>query len=443
MKVSPYILFILIIYLFTITQSTETVSFTSPTTNEGYTISDNVVTISGAGPFEFTGEQEDKKIIIASSCTINFKDFILMNDEELTPLIINENIVVELVLEGEPTLEDSQNNENDGTIYLKSGASLIISGDGILNINPNKYMAINGTDDTSLTVNGGDIMISSESNTVGGIYLKKEINFNNANFYYNCENGIHHAIDSEGNIKLLKGEYSIDSGRGKGIHSEKYIQIGIENGETSDIYLKISTSDEGIEAMGITIFSGETIINSHEDGINADSSGNECDEECNGNCACFININDGLLNIISEEDGLDSNGDITISGGHTIIFAASQGEGRPIDQEGLFSVNGGSIIAAGSNSMSGLKAETTQVEKIYRGTINEEDYVAISENDVEIYNFKAPKKANYIYFNFESSFTVEVNNAQIKLLNPNEVSSDFGSYLFVSYLMVLFGIILL
>ena len=93
--------------------------------------------------------------------------------------------------------------------------------------------------------------------------------------------------------------------------------------------------------------------------------------------------------------------------------------------------------------MSGLKAETTQVEKIYRGTINEEDYVAISENDVEIYNFKAPKKANYIYFNFESSFTVEVNNAQIKLLNPNEVSSDFGSYLFVSYLMVLFGIILL
>lgn len=287
-----------------------------------------------------------------------------------------------------------------------------------------------------------EILISSESDTIGGIYVKKEIKFNNWIFNYNCENGIHHAIDSEGTNKLKRGEYSLDSGRGKGIYSEKNIQIGLENGETNDIYIKISTSNEGIEALGITIFSGETIINSHGDGINAVSSGNECDEECNGNCACYININEGLLKIISEENGLDSKGDIKIIGGKIIIFAADQGAYQPIYQDGLLSIKGGALIAAGSNSMS-VKAETTQVEKKNKGTINEGDYLAIYQNEIEIYNFQAPKKANYIYFNHESSFTVEVNNVQIKLLNPNDVNSDFGSYLYISNFVILFGIILL
>lgn len=143
MKLSSYNLFTIIIYLFTIAQSTVTVSFTNPTTNEGYTISENVITINGVCPFVFTGVQEYKEIIIASSCDINLKDFSLINSDELTPLIINENIDVGLVLEGESTWEDSPTNENDGTIYLKRGSTLTISGDGTLNINPNKYMAIN------------------------------------------------------------------------------------------------------------------------------------------------------------------------------------------------------------------------------------------------------------------------------------------------------------
>ena len=46
-------------------------------------------------------------------------------------------------------MTDSSSNENDGTIYLDEGATLTISGTGTLNINPNKLMAINGTEFTS------------------------------------------------------------------------------------------------------------------------------------------------------------------------------------------------------------------------------------------------------------------------------------------------------
>ena len=448
MNVSASFIFILIISQFLNSQSMVTITFPDPSSGDGYTVSDNTITITGSGPFELTGSEEDKSIIVSSSCTINLNDFSLINNEELTPLIINENTAVELVLGGDSTLQDSVTNENDGTIYLKNGASLTISGDGILNIIPNKYMAINGTDDTSLTVNGGEIQISSEANTVGGIYLKKEINFNEATFFYSCENGAHHAIDSEGPIKLLKGEYSIYSGNGKGIQSEKNLQIGLENGEINDISLKIITSNEGIEAMGITINSGSVEINSGGDGINAASSGNECDEsiQCSGDCVCYININEGLLNIISGKDGLDSNGDITIKGGKIIIFAASKGEDQPIDQDGLLSIEGGAIIAAGSSSISGVKAQTTQIEKKYTGKINKEIHLVVKENDVEIFDEITPKEANYIYFNFESAFTAELGGNKIKLLNLDEEdgnNNNFGNFLFLSNLIVLFCLMLI
>ena len=425
MEDSKYFLIILFFASFISISSTTSISFTE--SGEGYTVSDNIVTITGSGPFDLTGWQTNAKIIVSSSCTLNLDAFSIINTGQLTPLIISENKEVELVLTGESSFMDSNSNENDGTIYLQAGASLKIKGEGTLNIVPNKYMAINGTDDTSLVVNdNAHITIYSESATIGGIYLKKEIIFNNAQYTYNCENGAHHAIDSEGPIKLIKGQFIIKSGNGKGIQSEKYLQIGEEGGDNEDLILSITSNNEGIEAMGIIIYSGIIEITSGQDGINAASSGNECDEsiQCSGNCECFIKIYDGLLQIQSEEDGLDSNGDITITGGQIIIFAASQGANQPIDQDGLLSITGGVIIAAGSNSM-GVKAETTQVQKTYKGTISEGTQLKIlDEYGSEIFEDKTPKEANYIYFNYKSSFTVELNNAEITLTDQENNNPD-------------------
>ena len=102
-----------------------------------------------------------------------------------------------------------------------------------------------------------------------------------------------------------------------------------------------------------------------------------------------------------------------------MIFAASEGEDQPIDQDGLLSITGGAIIAAGSNSMSGVKAETTQIEKIYTGNINSGTQLeVIDSNGVKIIDETTPKSANYIYFNYKSTFTVELNDNEITLSEP-------------------------
>ena len=424
-------IFLLILSSFNIIKS-ESISIDFTTAGEGYSISGDIVTITSEGTYSLTGTQINKKIIVSSSCKLNLNEFILSNSESLTPLLITENKAVEIVLSSDSTLIDSATNENNGTIYLQSGASLTISGTGSLLITPNKLMAINGTEGTSLTVNdGANIMIQTDSTNAGGIYLRKSIICNNASIAYYGENGAHHAIDSEGDIKLIKGNYYLKSGNGKGIQSENNLYIGEENGDDDlTLTLYIETSNEGIEAKGINIYSGSIEIKAGEDAINAASPGNDCDEtvQCSGNCACYINIKGGMLQSTSGEDGLDANGDIFISGGMIKIFAASTGADQPIDQDGLLQITGGMVIAAGSSEMQGgVNAQTNQTAKIYRGTINSGANIEINNDlGIEIYSFETPKEANYIYFNYESSFSVEIDGTQISLSEPSQNQQQGG-----------------
>ena len=48
----------------------------------------------------------------------------------------------------------------------------------------------------------------------------------------------------------------------------------------------------------------------------------------------------------------------------------------------------------------GVKAETTQVEKIYKGAISNRTQLKVfNEYGSEIFEDETPKEANYIYFN--------------------------------------------
>ena len=418
-----FLIFLLYLLSFIIIKS-DSIPIDFTTAGEGYSISGDVLTITSEGSYSLTGTQINKKILVSSSCTLNLNGFLLSNSGSLTPIVIGENKAVEIVLSSDSTLIDSETNENNGTIYLQSGGSLTISGTGTLMITPNKLLAINGTEGTSLTINDkANIIIQTESTNAGGIYLRKSITCNDAKISYYGENGTNHAIDSEGDIKLIKGNYYLQSGKGKGIQSEKNLYIGEEN-EDNDLTLYIETSDEGIEAKGINIYSGSIEIKAGGDAINAASSGTDCDEtvQCSGNCACYINIKGGMLQTTSGEDGLDANGDIFISGGMIKVFAASTGADQPIDQDGLLKITGGMIIAAGSSEMQGgVNAQTNQTAKIYKGTISSGADIKIYNSiEVEIYTFKAPKEASYIYFNYESSFTVKLDGTQISLSDPSQ-----------------------
>ena len=101
--------------------------------------------------------------------------------------------------------------------------------------------------------------------------------------------------------------------------------IGTKNDDNANLELNIETSNEAIEAKGIEVYSGTINILANGDGINA--ANDACNSNCKGNCDCYMKFEGGNIKINSEEDGLDSNGDITISGG-TINL---NGEGASID----------------------------------------------------------------------------------------------------------------
>ena len=390
------------IFFFSLSEIKSAIDFTASGT--GYTVSGDVVTISGGGTYDLENSQTNKKIIVSKSCTLNMNTFSLKNSGSLTPILISASQTLTLVLTGKSTLEDSATNEFDGIIYLQKGASLIISGTGSLEFTPNKLMAINGTDSTSLTVNdGATLNVRTFLSNGGGIYLRSSIIFNNAR--YTCT-ARKNAIDSEGTIKLIKGQYSLTSETGKGIQSENELFFGEENGNEKDLYIAIKTNDKCIKAKKIVIYSGNLGIETVGDGIIVDS----------------LTYKGGFLGIISNGDGISANGDIKISGGLINIYSGTNSDVQPIEQNGLLEITGGTVLATGVSSMAKVTASTTQKEKIYRGRILAGgDLIAKETGGNKITAITVPKTIYYLYFNHANDFVITLNGNQLPLI---EASSD-------------------
>ena len=390
------------IFFFSLSEIKSAIDFTASGT--GYTVSGDVVTISGGGTYDLENSQTNKKIIVSKSCTLNMNAFSLKNSGSLTPILISASQTLTLVLTGKSTLEDSATNEFDGIIYLQKGASLIISGTGSLELTPNKLMAINGTDSTSLTVNdGATLNVRTFLSNGGGIYLRSSIIFNNAR--YTCT-ARKNAIDSEGTIKLIKGQYSLTSETGKGIQSENELFFGEENGNEKDLYIVIKTNDKCIKAKKIVIYSGNLGIETVGEGIIVDS----------------LTYKGGFLGIISNGDGISANGDIKISGGLINIYSGTNSDVQPIEQNGLLEITGGTVLATGVSSMAKVTASTTQKEKIYRGRILAGgDLIAKETGGNKITAITVPKTIYYLYFNHANDFVITLNGNQLPLI---EASSD-------------------
>ena len=395
-----------------------------------YTVEEKTIILSiDNGNYKLSGTSNIYNIKVSSSCTINLNSLTLASPAS-TPILIEQNKIVTLILFGVSSLADTALNQNEGVIYLNKEAKLTISGEGILNIQPNKHMAINGTESTSLIVNSGTINILSTAIGVGGIYLRKEIIFNDGIYNFNIniktsnDEKPPHAMDTEGSITLKKGQYNIISGEGKGLQAETNLYLGTKNDDNSNLKLNIETSNEAIEAKGIEIYSGTINILANGDGIN--SANDACNSNCKGNCDCYMKFEGGIIQINSEEDGLDSNGDITISGGQLIVVGASSGDNQPIDQDGLLSISGGTVLAGGTSSMGGVQATTTQAAGVYVKHVDAGAKLSIyNENNEKIIEVETPKAVEYLYFSYPGqSFTMKINDNQVETSDPSTVQGQ-------------------
>lgn len=164
-----------------------------------------------------------------------------------------------------------------------------------------------------------------------------------------------------------------------------YMSMNIDGEEKDSGVLDIVADNEGLGAeLHLTINGGNINIISQDDGINT-----------NEDYVSVTTINDGNIRIISgmgEEggDGIDSNGWIVVNGG-TTISVAYQMTDSGIDNENGFYANGGTLIAYGSYvdwAETGSKQTTLNLQ--FKKDISTGDAIVITDkNDNVVFCYDA------------------------------------------------------
>lgn len=153
----------------------------------------------------------------------------------------------------------------------------------------------------------------------------------------------------EGNIVVSGGSIQVASGD-DGLHADNTLTI-------SDGKVVITGAKEGLEGNYINITGGSTYVYGTDDGVNVS-------KKSFNNCA--FTMSGGYLDVAisnGDTDGIDSNGNFTLSGG-TIITRGSPGSGSNmstgLDVDGTASITGGTLIA-----FNGLEKTPSKSSTVY------------------------------------------------------------------------------
>lgn len=158
------------------------------------------------------------------------------------------------------------------------------------------------------------------------------------------------ALHSNGALNISGGTLTLSTGD-DGVHADGALLIA---GGSIDIL----QSYEGLEGLNVTVKSGDIRLKASDDGINSaggsDSGGMRPGDRFNSfqnNSDVFIKIEGGAVYIDASGDGIDSNGNVYMTGGTLLINGPVDGGNGALDYEGSFEMSGGLLIAAGSSAM--------------------------------------------------------------------------------------------
>ena len=314
-----------------------------------YSVSDGAeISITTAGVYVLSGSaknatvtvdagDEDKVQLVLDGLTVSNENFpvIYVKNADKVFVTTAEGSENSLSVTGTFTADGSTNT--DAVIFSRD--DLVLNGLGTLNISSTDN-GIACKDDLKIT--GGTLNVSAvdaciEANdsiaVAGGTVTVTS----------SKKDGLHaenEDDDKQGWIYICGGTLQITAAD-DGIHAVSIVQI---DGGTLHI-----TAAEGIEATWVQINDGEITISATDDGINGG-------QKSKSYTVC-VEINGGSLNITmaqGDTDGIDSNGNLTITGGTISVNAQS-----PFDYDGTLTHTGGTIIVNGS--------ETTDISNQFGG----------------------------------------------------------------------------
>ncbi|SFE78253.1 carbohydrate-binding domain-containing protein [Peptostreptococcus sp. D1] len=243
------------------------------------------------------------------------------------------------------------------------------------------------------TIQAGDLSThvenSNSSESSKGLKAGTDLIVNNGSITVNAEED---ALHSNKNININGGNLNVKAGD-DGIHSEEILNI------TNESKVTISNSYEGIESKVINIKGGTISIVSSDDGING-ASGNSDFQGMRGGResaqnGVSVNISGGSLTVNAQGDGLDSNADINITGGKTIVYGPSNGGNGSLDYTGTAKITNGTFVAIGTADMyQGFDDSSTQNTVTFGFSSTQSENQALTlvdSNNNVITSFKAQK----------------------------------------------------
>ena len=174
------------------------------------------------------------------------------------------------------------------------------------------------------------------------------------------------AIHSDMSVIINGGTFTLASGD-DAVHAEDTLTVTAGK-------IDISESYEGLEALHIDVQGGNIKLVASDDGLNAaggtDQSGTTGGRDgmfgggpggkgggpggfggMSGNSNGSIKISGGTLYINASGDGIDANGTVEITGGHTTVVGPTRGDTATLDYDTSAIITGGTFIGTGASGM--------------------------------------------------------------------------------------------
>lgn len=274
-------------------------------------------------------------VITVDELTLNIEaaDDGLSCDDELTIKGGRVNITAGGdAVKASPDTDDTENPDTTslGSVTISGGTITLeaaedgIQADGDLTISGGTF---------AVTANGGHTTaISDEDASCKGLKAGKTLTVSGGTFTVDSADDALHANDvtvSGGTLTLASGDDAV--------HADNDLVVGVQgSSSTSNPKISISASCEGLEGTTVSVYSGDIDVVASDDGVNAANSelGEHSDKFA-------INIAGGDLYIDAGSDGLDSNNDISITGGRVEVYGADAMMDAAIDYDGTFTLSGG------------------------------------------------------------------------------------------------------
>lgn len=242
---------------------------------------------------------------------IRGKDYLVVKDGTYT------------IHSGGDAIKSDNEDEGFGNIFITTGVfnitanadgiaaqSTLKIADGIFNINT----SAGGNDISTKALKAGDLLYIEY-----GVFMLESVD---------------DAVHSDYDILIVEGDFTIDTDD-DGIHAEH--DLVIENAA-----ITINSSLEGIEGGYITVYDGTIDIKATDDGFNATQG-----REVMSDDGSQLTVKGGTITVNMsgrDVDAMDSNGDITITGGTVNLYFPTSGPSEALDANGKITIGSSASV---------------------------------------------------------------------------------------------------